>query len=148
MTPRLREVAALARALLAAHGLAAWSFGFNRRKRALGMCFYERRAIELSTHFAERNGTEAIRDTLLHEIAHALVGHGHGHDAVWRRKCLAIGARPERCSHSAVMPEGRWQARCGGCGRCFHRHRKPLRIRSWFCLSCGERTGKLVWRCA
>src|SRR4051794_29693942 len=144
--PRALQVQVLAQKLLAAHGLHRWSFAFNRRKAAMGMCYYHRRTIELSSHFVERNSDAEILDTLLHEIAHALVGPGHGHDAVWKSKCVAIGARPARCGHAA-MPEGRWQAQCGACGYCFHRHRRPQRLRGWFCRQCGEERGKLAWKC-
>jgi predicted SprT family Zn-dependent metalloprotease len=135
----------LALRLLAAHGLQDWSFAFNRRKRSMGMCFYERQAIELSIWFIERNAEEAIRDTLLHEIAHALVGPGHGHDEVWKQKCIAIGAQPVRCGQ-ADMPAGRWQARCTSCDFCYYRHRRPKRLKGWFCRTCGPERGKLVWR--
>jgi predicted SprT family Zn-dependent metalloprotease len=134
----------LALQLLARHGLHDWSFAFNRRKRTMGLCLYARRTIELSVHLVDRNGPEEVRDTILHEIAHALVGPGHGHDAVWRRKCLEVGARPERCSE-ADMPPGRWRARCGGCGTHFHRYRRP-REAEWFCRGCGPAQGKLIWR--
>ena len=36
-----------------------------------------------------------------------------------------------RCGQ-ADMPEGQWRAQCNGCGRQFHRHRKPNRLRGWF----------------
>lgn len=144
--PRTLQVQALAQGLLASFGLREWSFAYNRRKAAMGMCFYDRRTIELSHHFVERNSHAEIVDTLLHEIAHALVGPGHGHDAVWKRKCVEIGARPVRCGHAA-MPDGRWQARCGACGYCFHRHRRPHRMRGWFCRQCGQVRGKLAWKC-
>src|SRR3954468_6565933 len=111
-----RAVAArrLALDLMAGHRLRGWSFRFNRSKTNLGLCRYGPRLIELSVHFVERNSREEVRDTLLHEIAHALVGPGHGHDEAWRRKCLDVGARPERLSFEADMPVGRWQAVCGG----------------------------------
>jgi len=136
----------LALELMAVHGLTGWTFRFNRCKQSMGLCVYQRCSIELSIHFVERdNPLEEIRDTILHEIAHALVGPRHGHDKVWKRKCLEIGARPVRCAH-ADMPPGRWQAHCGGCGRRFDRHRKPQRARGWFCRGCGAERGKLVWR--
>ena len=73
------EIRKLAMDLLAFHNLPDWSFAFNRRKQALGLCVYHRKCIELSVYFVKRNSHEEILDTILHEIAHALVGPGHGH---------------------------------------------------------------------
>jgi predicted SprT family Zn-dependent metalloprotease len=131
--------------LLRHHGLGDWSFAFNRRKQTMGLCRYGAKTIELSICFVECNSPEEILDTLLHEIAHALVGPKHAHDRVWQNTCLEIGARPERCGQ-AFMPAGRWQAECGACGRRFDRYRKPKRPRGWFCGRCGRERGKLVWR--
>jgi predicted SprT family Zn-dependent metalloprotease len=142
---RLQETRQLALDLFSRHGLPDWSLGFNRGKRAMGWCLYGSRTIELSVHFVERNSAEVIRDTLLHEIAHALVGEGHGHDVVWKRKCLEIGARPERLSYEVNMPDGRWQARCGQCGLLHHRHRRPKWLKGWYCTYCGKERGQLVW---
>lgn len=144
-SPRAAQVRRLALQLMAAHGLAGWRFAFNRRKQTMGLCVYGRRTIELSIYFVERNSDDEVRDTILHEIAHALVGHAHGHDRVWKRKCIEIGARPLRCG-DADMPAGRWQARCAGCGKHFDRHRRPKRGRRWFCSTCGPELGKLAWR--
>ena len=139
------EVRQLALTLLAVHGLPHWSFAFNRRKRSLGYCWYSEQTIELSWYFAERNSWDAIRDTLLHEIAHALVGPGHGHGPIWKAKAVQIGAKPERLGE-AVMPPGRWQAQCRQCGGLHHRHRKPKWMRGWFCRHCGEERGRLIWK--
>lgn len=144
---RRAEIRNLALELMARHGLHGWRFGFNRRKRTLGLCRHGVRTIELSIYFTDRNAPEEIRDTILHEIAHALVGPEHGHDAVWKAKCREVGARPERCGQ-ADMPAGRWQARCGGCGGVFSRHRRPKRFKGWFCRTCGPERGTLTWRSA
>ena len=37
-------------------------------------------------------------DTLLHEIAHAIVGPGHAHDAVWQTAARRIDCKAKRCS--------------------------------------------------
>jgi predicted SprT family Zn-dependent metalloprotease len=144
-TQRLFEVRRLGYQLFAEHGLYDWELTFNRGKRTMGWCLFGPRRIELSVHFIQRNDLAVIHDTLLHEIAHALVGPGHGHDAVWKCKCLEIGARPERLSHEVNMPEGRWQALCGECGRLHHRHRKPKWMKGWYCSHCGKERGQLVW---
>ena len=130
---RRNEARTLALELMARHGLLDWTFAFNRRKRTLGLCRFRVKAIELSIYLVDRNPVDEVRDTILHEIAHALVGPGHGHDAVWKAKCLEVGARPERLGYDVNMPVGRWQAVCAGCGRLHHRHRKPKHMVGWHC---------------
>jgi hypothetical protein len=39
---------------------------------------------------------EAIKDTIIHEIAHALT-KGHNHNNVWKRKCIELGGDGQRC---------------------------------------------------
>lgn len=143
---RTAEIGALAQEMLALHGLDGWTFTFNRRKTAMGLCLYGPRRIEISFHFALRNSDEAIRETLLHEIAHALAGPEHGHDAVWKQKCLEIGAKPQRLSFDVDMPQGQWQALCGCCGMLHSKHRKPKHAIGWYCTHCGKERGRLMWR--
>ena len=143
-TERIRQIRQLGYELMAKHGLLGWNFGFNRRKRSMGLCLFHLRTIEVSVYLVLKNPHEEILDTILHEIAHGLVGAGHGHDDVWKRKCVEIGARPIRCG-DADMPLGRWQALCGQCGKSFHRHRRPKKMKGWFCGSCGPDKGNLVW---
>lgn len=133
----------LALALLAQHGLTDWSFGFNRRRRTLGVCFYERRRIELSHHFVGGNDEPAVRDTLLHEIAHALAGQAAGHGPKWKTLARQIGATPERLDRDAVMPDGRWYAICPNCGKRFTRYRRPPRNRKYACRACGPEKGSI-----
>jgi predicted SprT family Zn-dependent metalloprotease len=145
VSPRVEQVARLASQLLIRYGLPDWSFSFNRRKREMGLCLYEPKLIQLSLHFVLLNDDEAIRDTILHEIAHALVGPGHGHDAIWKWKCLEVGAILERLCGEVNMPLGRWQAICAGCGMLHHRHRRPKHLVGWWCRHCGHERGRLTW---
>lgn len=131
--------------MMATFGLHDWQFEFTRGVRVLGVCRHLRRVIGLSRHLIERNSAEHARSTLLHEIAHALVGAGHGHGPVWKRKAAEIGASPERCCTAELdMPEGRWRATCGGCGTEFRRHRRPRTVR-YNCRDCGRERGQLEW---
>jgi predicted SprT family Zn-dependent metalloprotease len=141
----------LAVSLMRQHGLDGWAFAFNRNVRRAGVCRYptSRRPgrIELSAHFVVRNPAAEVRDTILHEIAHALVGQSHGHDDVWKAKCREVGARPERTyGEHVAMPKGRWRAECPGCRKGYDRHRRPKRLTGWYCRTCGKDRGALVWR--
>jgi len=139
----------LAIKLMDQHGLRGWVFRFNRRKRAMGLCVAPRGGrpgrIELSIYFVEKNSDAEILDTILHEIAHALVGSDHGHDAVWQAKCLEIGAVPKRCG-MAEMPIGSWRAVCPTCQKNFHRHRRPAQPNAYFCRTCGPERGRIAWK--
>jgi predicted SprT family Zn-dependent metalloprotease len=151
--PRLLWALERAGTLMAAHGLLTWTFRFNTNLRRAGVCHYPTPTcsgrIELSAHFDERTSDEEVVDTLLHEIAHALVGPRHGHDAVWRAKCLEVGARPVRCYGGGVdMPPGKWRATCPSCSTEYNRHRRPRRLGGWFCRACGPVRGPIRWRLA
>lgn len=140
------EVIRWAISVMQVFGLKDWSFSFNKRVRSLGLCRYRLRRIELSAHLVRAGELPEIRLVLLHEVAHALVGPGHGHDATWRAKAVEVGARPERCSRAEIaMPAGRWAATCGGCNAVFRRHRRPKRLAGWHCRRCGRERGRLAW---
>lgn len=143
----LAEAHDLSQRLIDFHGLTArgWAFGFNRNKRRLGVCKQDDRRIELSEHYVLRNDRDHVIDTILHEIAHALVGTQHGHDDVWKAMCLRVGASPSSCSSTAIMPDGYWQAKCPGCATVFSRHRRPRRLRGRYCVACGPDLGQLVF---
>lgn len=141
----LFEAKELAVRMIAFHGLAEWSFRFNRNKRRLGVCKQDEKRIELSEHYVLRNEKEHVLDTVLHEVAHALVGTQHGHDDIWKAMCRRVGASPSSCSTTAVMPEGYWQAKCPGCAATFTRHRRPRRLRGRYCVGCGPEHGQLVF---
>lgn len=81
----------LARRLMDEHGLAGWRLVVDRAKRRAGYTSHERRTISFSRTLLELYQPDQVRALILHEVAHALVGPGHGHDAVWRRLCLDIG---------------------------------------------------------
>ena len=60
----MAQARALAVELLARYGLSDWTFAFNRRKTAMGLCLYGPRRTELSVYFVQRNSAEAIEETL------------------------------------------------------------------------------------
>lgn len=100
----LEPVRQMAIALLVEHGLKDWRFDFDHATRRAGCCDYSHKRISLALQFAHQASEEEINDTLLHEIAHALVGKKHNHDAVWRSKAQEIGSSGERCHNLRFCP--------------------------------------------
>ena len=115
---RLRPYAAalsLGAELCHDYGLQDWRIVLDHARRRAGQCDYNKKTISLSRHYVRYAEPEHIKDTLLHEIAHALVGPNHGHDAVWRQKAREIGCTATRC-HSLEFAKAKWQMRCpNGC---------------------------------
>ncbi|NHA66822.1 SprT-like domain-containing protein [Phycicoccus flavus] len=128
---------ALGRRLLREHGLEGWTVVADRAKTRAGVCRFGRREIGISGPLTALHPEEEVRDTLLHEIAHALVGPEHGHDAVWRATAVRIGCSGERCvSPDAPRVPGDWVGRCPA-GHEKTRHRAPTRLAS--CGRCSRR---------
>ena len=100
-----------------------WKFSFDNAKRRFGACHHHTKKISLSKDLVVLNDEKRVLNTILHEIAHALVGAGHGHDNVWKRKALEIGCNGERCysSDNTKTPKGKYIAVCNGCGESFHK---------------------------
>ena len=142
----IEDARVLAEGLLREHGLTGWSLVFDRARTRAGVCRYGRREIGLSAVLTALHEPELVRSTVLHEVAHALVGARHGHDSVWRATARAIGSDGERClSASAPQPPAPWL------GTCLHghevkRHRRPSRPAS--CRRCSatfDVAHVLVW---
>ena len=91
---RLSHIAAMARGLMDEHGLDTWTFAFLEAERRLGDCHFQDRVIRVGrAHALDASETE-IRDTILHEIAHALAGPEARHGAEWKAIAKCIGATP------------------------------------------------------
>jgi hypothetical protein len=147
MSMELSAALKMGRELMAANGLSDWFLGLDRAKTRAGVCRPGKREISLSAYLTRLHPESEVRDTILHEIAHALVGPGHGHDAVWRAKALAIGCSAQRCSSpDAPALSGSWTGTCPQ-GHSTTRHRAPTRVS--ICTICGgpERARVLDWTC-
>lgn len=130
-TLNLPDARQLALDLMRQHSLHGWAFFFDHAKRRFGSCRPERRQITLSRHLTFLNSAQQVRDTILHEIAHALTPGG-GHGSAWKAKCRQIGANPKRCYDDieVISPPrrpGAYVMSCETCGWSVDRRRASTR---------------------
>jgi predicted SprT family Zn-dependent metalloprotease len=117
-----------------------WGFKWNNRTSSFGRCNYARKIIELSIPLMQAVSDDEAIDTVLHEIAHALVlvefdvgiikADGH-HGPLWKAMCKRIGANPK--ANGPMIPAAKlmevhrykWVIHCTKCGEYYPKARKP-----------------------
>jgi predicted SprT family Zn-dependent metalloprotease len=140
----LKEVENFAKGLLLHFGLVDWHFKFDNSKSRAGCCHGKDKHISVSRYYATKAHYKDLVNTLLHEIAHALVGTHHKHDDVWRQKARLIGCTGDRC-HSIRFATPKWMFTCER--RCFSRpcYRNNSHIIKSKNLICKRCKGKLMY---
>lgn len=103
-----RDIEIYARLKMDEYSLNDWQFGWDHARRRLGVCRLQKKTITLSTHFVRANleAPHEIRDTILHEIAHALAWTLHGdrsHGQQWKAICREIGAVPRAAARQEAI---------------------------------------------
>ncbi len=138
---KLSDAETLAQDLFAQHGLKKWTFQFDRAKVRFGLCNFCDRVISLSRHLTELNDEAIVRNTILHEIAHALVGRRHAHDKVWKAKAIEIGCDGARRYHSGSIntPALKYSATCSSCTKIYQSQRKRARVACGICCKTHNR---------
>lgn len=102
------EATTLLRTELNKHGLTDWTVRLNNNPKShfLGLCSYKDKCIILSSHHIDIHPTPDVANTIRHEVAHALMGPGHGHDALWADKAREIGCdNTLPCSTLSLSPD-------------------------------------------
>ena len=130
-----KEAETLAKKLMSKH-CPEYRFGWDNAKQRFGCCHQREHLITLSKPITKLNDYDEVHNVILHEIAHAIAGAGHGHDALWKSICRKIGARPERCftSASVATPTANYFYECPSCGKQYGTYRK--RKRKGSCTIC------------
>lgn len=143
----LERVRHWANALLALHLDASWSFDFDRATRRAGLCDFRRKRITVSRYLALRFDDDAIHQTLLHEVAHALAGPGTGHGPEWRRIARDLGYVGGVTHDGPIADDrARWRGSCPS-GHEFVRFRRPSReVSCGRCSRAFSRAAIITWR--
>lgn len=115
-----------------------WTFAISDSKRRLGVCKHDDKRIEVSSNYFHVD-MEEIEDTIRHEIAHALTGPDHGHDATWRSICVMVGAKPQRLAdeHLKTSAKPNYVIKCPSCDWKIYRFRMRQRNFGATCPECG-----------
>ncbi len=104
----LHKAEELTKQLMQEHGVEGYTFSFMRQKKSrfnrAGQCNWKNKTIQLQPLFVELNEEPLVRNTILHEIAHALRPR-HGHNKFWRQTAQAIGCTGVRCYGKDVIRE-------------------------------------------
>ena len=86
-------------------GLTDWKFAWDSARTRGGICKHGIKTITISRIVTGLNDDAWFIETMRHEIAHAMVGAGHGHDALWRVTLRSLGGNGKRCHNGEVKRE-------------------------------------------
>lgn len=145
----LENVEKRSRALMIEHGLTDWDFHYDKATRRLGATWINLKRISISRKFAQTNTWPEIKETMLHEIAHALTGEGH--TKKWKQAYADIGGDTRRTYENlkrvgmitGTCPKckgktKRYRSSYVTCGKCCRKYNKG-QFSAEFLLSWGKR---------
>lgn len=99
------EAASYAYNKLKEHGLGSWSVRISKAPNHnwfLGLCSYKDKCIIINGHHVDMHPDAEIRNTILHEVAHALTPDAQ-HNDTWSSKAREIGCdNTLPCSHLSL----------------------------------------------
>jgi len=132
--------------------LESWCISFDNAKRRAGVCKMSTKEISLSVSHIENNEIDVVRDTILHEFAHAIAYElfsdtGHGRE--WKKIARKIGAQP-RAKGAFNLPNAPWLL-VHACARTLHikpigtRFRRNKKIKNYFLIGKPETKGELFF---
>lgn len=134
-----------------------WRTAFTKSTEYIAACYFDSKRIAISIPALNARSEPELKQTILHEVAHALVGYGHGHDEVWIKKCEEIGGDIRVCAKvnfdggrandaAECKPSKEIKAIQNTCPKCF----KVAIVKSqakfgdtlWYILECGHLVSK------
>jgi SprT protein len=122
-----------------------WKFFFDHAPLRAGRCNRFEKLITLSGPVIMYWPMDEIRDTILHEIAHALTLDAHG--PAWKAMCRRIGARPEVYYPEELRPPSKFVGTCPN-GHTVFRQQQPRSVQQ-SCASCSPEWDKrypITWK--
>jgi predicted SprT family Zn-dependent metalloprotease len=136
----VHEVVHMAHSLMDKYGLISkgWIFRIDHAKTRCGCCFFDLGIISVSRYYIQSLDVRIsdIRNTILHEIAHALAGCDAGHGPLWRLIAKRIGCDGERFNKVWKGAPKKYEISCD-CGAIWcTRYRLHKMFKTQTCESC------------
>lgn len=132
-------------ALLRKHGLTDWVVTFDQSTSRAGQCNHSWKRITFGIPFMQTAGEEQVKNTILHEVAHAVVGPKQGHGSVWKAFFISIGgngsAHSEAPQSMYTHENFLWIGTCACCGAVTGMKRAPQNV--YGCVACPPNGNKL-----
>ncbi len=91
--------------------LSQWRFKMDSAKKRAGSCQVKQKVITLSRYHIAENSLMVVKDTILHELAHAICFEVYGdltHGKKWKAIASSIGAVPKATAEFNV-PYSPWK---------------------------------------
>jgi predicted SprT family Zn-dependent metalloprotease len=127
---KARELKAYAKERMDLFKLDDWEFDWDYAVQRFGCCYHERKKITISLSLLQINNIEVLKNTVNHEIAHALAGREACHGPAWKAKCLVTGAKPERCCQAGIIT-GKYKGLCSICPFTCYKQKMPKHAGTW-----------------
>lgn len=134
------SICKLAHKLMHTHGLIekGWTFALDRAKMRCGQCDFNNKVISLSKYYVRDSSVPQsdIRNTILHEIAHALAGDQAAHGPIWKATAIAIGCDGATTNRlwGGVPSRYKISCRCGAVNA--YRHNLTSKFKRNVCAKC------------
>ena len=109
------------------YDLCNWTLKIINSKRKYGHCRWGKNEIAISKKFVAINNWNQMKQCILHEIAHALVGSKAKHGKEFKDVCEKIGCMEDGCytkARNLNVPKSKYTIICKTCGRTQVKNRK------------------------
>jgi hypothetical protein len=130
------------------HGLLGqgWDFTISKTRNIIADCNDVKDVIRMSRMHLELGGEYEVKQVILHEIAHALVGTRYGHNHKWRAKAWEIGVVDPSSTFSVSydIPH-KIEVKCGVCTKTLQRRQRRMnttKLNRCYCMHCGKATSQ------
>jgi len=135
--------------------LEKWRVIFDKAKRRAGVCYVNRNLIAISQFHYLNNSLEIVKDTVLHEFAHAIafeVFGDFGHGKRWKSIASSIGAVP-KATGLFNLPRAPWvlvhyNKEFGAIYKVGTRYRRNRKVREFIIKGMPSTCGELHYLCS